>query len=66
MIESLLVLLLYLVIIGAVLWFINIIIDRVPMDQTFKAGAKLIVVVVGIIILILLLLRFLPALPSLP
>jgi hypothetical protein len=66
MIESLLILLLYIVIIGAVLWFINVIIDRVPMDPTFKSGAKLLVVVVGIIILVLLLIRYLPALPALP
>ena len=66
MIESLLMLLIYVLIVGVVLWLITYLIDAVPMEPTFKRAAKVVILVVGVIILILLLIRYLPGLPALP
>jgi hypothetical protein len=56
-------LLIYILIIGVVLWLITYLIDVVPMEVHFKAIAKVVVIVIGVIFLILLLIRCLPALP---
>jgi len=56
-------LLIYILIIGVVLWLITYLIDVVPMPPTFKQGAKVLIIVVCVIFLILLLIRYLPALP---
>jgi hypothetical protein len=64
MIESLLILVLYVVIVGIVLWLISYLIGAVPMEPHFKQVAKVLLIVVGIVIVILLLLRYLPLPPA--
>jgi hypothetical protein len=52
-ISALLGLVIWLLIVGLVLWVILLVIDRVPMEATFKQVAKGVVIVVGVIILLL-------------
>ena len=59
MIETLLYFVVYLLIIGIVLYLFQYIIDNVPMFEPFRAMARTILMVIGCIILIILLLQLL-------
>lgn len=52
-VSALLGLVIWLLVVGLILWIVTLVIDRVPMDATFKQVAKAIVVVIGLIILLL-------------
>jgi hypothetical protein len=53
MLSSLISLVIYMLIVGLVIWVILLVIDRVPMEATFKQVAKGVVIVIGLIILLL-------------
>jgi hypothetical protein len=52
-VSALLGLVIWLLVVGLILWIVTLVIDRVPMDATFKQVAKAIVLVIGLIILLL-------------
>ena len=64
MITSLVFLLIYLLIIGVVIWLALYIISQLPMPAPFGQVARVIVVVIGCLILILLLLNFIGLMPG--
>lgn len=59
MVESLLVFVIWLIVVGFIIWVLTQVIARIPMDPLFKTVATGVVVVVGIIILLLQLLHVL-------
>jgi hypothetical protein len=48
----------YIVVIGVVLWLLNYLIDSVPLQDPFRRVAKIALTVIGVLIIILLLLNF--------
>jgi hypothetical protein len=58
MIASLVYLVVYIVVIGVVLWLLNYLIDSVPLQDPFRRVAKIALTVIGVLIIILLLLNF--------
>jgi hypothetical protein len=58
MIGSLIYLVIYIIVIGLIVWLLNFLIDAVPMDPPFKRVAKIALMVVSVLIIILLLLQF--------
>ena len=58
MITGLIYLVIYIVIVGVILWLLNYLIDNVPMEPPFRRVAKVAIMVVGVLIIILLLLNF--------
>lgn len=63
MMTSLLSLVIWILIVGLVVWVIMLVIDRVPMDATFKQVAKAVVLVIAVIALLLQLFPLINALP---
>ena len=59
MIETLLYFVIYLLIIGIILWLFQYLIDTLPMFEPIRAVAKTVLMVIGCIILIILLLQIL-------
>ena len=58
MIVGLIYLVVYIVILGLILWALNYLIDAVPLQEPFYRVAKVALMVVGILAIILLLLNF--------
>jgi len=58
MIQSLVYLVIYIVVLGIIMWLLRYLVDAIPMDEPFRRVANIAIVVVGILILILLLLNF--------
>lgn len=58
MISGLIGLIVWIVVVGLILFLLNYLVDAVPMDPNFKRVAKIAIMVIGILILILLLLNF--------
>lgn len=58
MVASLITLLIWLIVVGFIVWVILLILDRVPFDATYKQVAKGVVLVVALIILLLKLVPF--------
>ena len=58
MITSLIYLVVYIVVVGVILWLLNYLIDNVPLQDPFRRIAKIALTVIGVLILILLLLNF--------
>lgn len=58
MITALVMLVIYLVVLGLVIWLLNYLIDAVPLNPPFNRVAKVAVLVVGVLLAILLLLNF--------
>jgi hypothetical protein len=54
----------WIVVLGLVLFLLNYLVDAVPMDPNFKRVAKVAITVLGILILILMLLNFAGVLDS--
>lgn len=52
-VSALLGLVIWLLVVGLIIWIVTLVIDRVPMDATFKQVAKGVVLVIGVIILLL-------------
>lgn len=58
MIGSLITLLVYLIVIGLIVWLLNYLIDAVPLPEPFNRVAKIALLVVSVLIVIILLLDF--------
>jgi hypothetical protein len=58
MVSGLIGLIIYIIVVGLVLWLLSYIIDIVPMQPPFKQMAKTVLLVVGVLIIILILLNF--------
>ena len=58
MITSLIMLVVYIIVIGLVLWLLNYLIDVIPLPEPFNRVAKIAILVIGVLIIILLLLQF--------
>lgn len=58
MISALIYLVIYIIVIGLVLWLLNYLIDAVPLQDPFRRVAKVALIVVGVLIVIVLLLNF--------
>ena len=56
MIGSLIVLVVYILVLGLVLWLLQYVINALPMFEPFRAIANVILVVIGVIALIFILL----------
>jgi len=61
MIGSLVALVIYVIVIGLILWLLSYLVDNVPMQEPFKRVCKIALLVVGVLIVILLLLQFIGA-----
>lgn len=66
MVEGLLGLVIYLVVVGLILWLLMYIVDTVPLFEPFRQVARVIIMVIGALILIYLLLGMLGGTPKLP
>lgn len=62
MAASLLTLLIWLIVVGFVVWVVLLVLDRVPFDATFRQVAKGLVIVVALVVLLLKVLPFLTGL----
>ena len=58
MVGGLIALVVYIIIVGIILWLLRYLIGVLPMDEQFRTVANVIILVVGVLILILLLLNF--------
>lgn len=58
MIASLIHLVIYIIVLGIVVWLLRYVVAAVPMDEPFRNVANIAILVVGVLILILLLLGF--------
>ena len=58
MIAALIHLVIYVVIIGVIIWLLLFLIDNVPLPEPFNRVARVVIIVVGVLILILALLNF--------
>lgn len=58
MIASLIYLVIYLIVVGVIIWLLRYLIDAIPMDEPFRRVASIAILVVGVLIVILLLLDF--------
>jgi hypothetical protein len=59
MIEALITFVIYLVVVGLILWLLIYLIDNLPLPPQFKMVGRTVIMVVGVIILILMLLSLL-------
>jgi hypothetical protein len=57
MIETLLYLVVYIIILGLVMWLLIYVIDMLPLPAPFGQVARVVVMVIGVVILILILLQ---------
>lgn len=64
MIQSLIFLVVYIVVVGLVLWLLRYLVNTIPMEEPFRRVANIAIVVIGVLILILLLLQFIGALDA--
>lgn len=60
MVETLITLVIVLVILGVVVYLLNLLLDAVPMDGTFKQIARVVIYAVMLIAVLVYLLRLLP------
>ena len=58
MIGGLITLVIYIIVIGIIIWLLRYLVGALPMDEQFRTVANVIILVVGVLILILLLLNF--------
>jgi len=61
MITSLVYLVIYILVIGVVIWLLLYLIDNVPLPDPFHRIARVVIMVVGVLVVILLLLQFVGA-----
>jgi hypothetical protein len=57
MIGALITLIIYIIVLGLLVWLINYVVDAIPLGEPFNRLAKLLIVVVAVIIVIFLLLQ---------
>jgi len=65
MLESLIYLIVYIAVLGLVLWLLIYVVEQLPMPPPFARVAKMVIVVIGCIILIYLLLGLVGGAPPL-
>ena len=58
MIASLVTLVIYLIVVGIIIWLLLYLIDVIPLPEPFHRVAKIAITVIGVLICILLLLQF--------
>ena len=58
MIAALIHLVIYLIVIGVIIWLLLYLIDAIPLPQPFHRVARTLIIAVGVLIVILLLLQF--------
>ena len=58
MIASLVYLVVYIIVLGLIVWLLNYLIDAVPLGEPFNRIAKVALMVIAVLIVILLLLQF--------
>ncbi|MBR0916507.1 hypothetical protein [Bradyrhizobium japonicum] len=58
MLASLIYLIIYVVVVGLVIWLLRFLIDINPLGEPFRRVANIAVVVIGVLIMIMLLLNF--------
>ena len=58
MIGGLVVLVVYLIVLGVIIWLLRYLVNTIPMDEPFRQIANVVILVVGVLIAILLLLNF--------
>lgn len=66
MITSLIYFVVYIIVLGLILWLLNYLIDVVPLQDPFRRVAKVALMVIGVLIVILLLLNFIGVLDGGP
>jgi maltodextrin utilization protein YvdJ len=66
MVEALLHLVIYLLIVGTILWLLLYLVDTLPMFAPFQKAARIVIMVIGVVILIYILLGLLGSAPRLP
>lgn len=66
MITSLVMLVVYLIIIGLIIWVLLYAIQQIPMQPPFAQVARVVIIVVGCLIAVILLLNFLGVVGPLP
>lgn len=64
MIQTLIFLIIYIIVIGLVLWLLRYLVNAIPMEEPFRRIANIAIVVIGVLILILLLLQFIGAIDA--
>ena len=64
MIAGLIYLVVYIIVVGLVLWLLNYLVDTVPLQDPFRRVAKIAILVIGVLIIILLLLQFIGAIDA--
>lgn len=58
MIASLVMLVVWLIVIGLIIWLLTYLIDIVPLPEPFNRVARVAILVIGVLIVIILLLQF--------
>jgi hypothetical protein len=58
MVAALITLVIYLIVVGVILWLLRYLVNTIPMEEPFKRVANIVIVVVGVLIIIVLLLNF--------
>lgn len=58
-ISGLVTLVIYLIVVGLILWLLRYLVGVIPMEEPFKQVANVVIIVLGVIILIVLLLDLL-------
>jgi hypothetical protein len=58
MIASLVGLVIYLIVVGLIIWLLLYLIDIIPLPEPFHRVARIAIMVIGVLIIILLLLQF--------
>lgn len=66
MITSLIYLVVYIIVLGLIVWLLNYMIDAIPLQEPFHRIAKIALMVVSVLIVILLLLNFIGVLDGGP
>lgn len=58
MIAGLIMLVVYLIVVGIIIWLLHYLVNTIPLDEPFKRVANVVIIVIGVLIVILLLLNF--------
>lgn len=66
MIEGLISLVIYLIVVGLILWLLNYIVMSIPLAEPFRSVARVAIVVIGCLILIYILMGLVGGSPRLP
>ena len=61
MIASLIYLVIYLFVVGVIIWLLHYLVNAIPLEEPFRRVANIVIIVIGVLIVILLLLNFVGA-----